>query len=131
MTVRHIVSYIFFLVMLAPTLALAAGLVQIVPSACNDLGGCQSVCQIGQLVQNILNDGIILAVLFSSFVIIYEGGVLLSAGGDQYKIKQSKKRLLNILIGTALIVGAWAIVNIFITTLAGSGSGLLQWNRVC
>lgn len=129
LTRRILASFVVALT-LAPTVAMAAPLlVPIVPDSCNGVGGCQSICDFAKLAQNVLNDGIIIAVIVAAFTFAYAGFRLVVARGNPAGLTAAKKLLLNVLIGTFLIVGAWLIVDTLISALVGHTG--LQWNRIC
>ncbi|MBI5004375.1 hypothetical protein HZC00_04760 [Candidatus Kaiserbacteria bacterium] len=123
------------IIVLVPALSLAAGgLVTVVPGAsqgshCNDVGGCQSICDFAQLAQNVLNDSIYLAIVVSAIFIAWAGWQYMTANGQPYKIKAGKKLFFNIFVGLLLAVGAWLLVDVLISGLTGSSG--LQWNRIC
>lgn len=131
MSKRKIASFLFtFFIMVAPSLSFAAGgLVQIVPDSCNGIGGCQSICDVAKLAQNVLNDGIYFAVVISAVLFAWGGWQYLTAGGQDFKIRKAKKMFLNIVIGLCIIVGAWLLVDTLLNVLTGQSG--LQWNRIC
>ena len=128
---RNIARFLFtFFIMVAPSLSLAAGgLVQIVPDSCNGRGGCQSICDVAQLAQNVLNDGIYFSIVISAVLFAYGGWQYLTAGKETYKIKKARKVFFNVIIGLCIIVAAWLLIDTLLNVLTG-GSGL-QWNRIC
>jgi len=129
---KKIASFVVSLfITIAPMISLADGpLKQIVPDSCNKQpGGCQSICDIAKLAQNVLNDSIFFAIVLSAIVFAATGWVYMTAGGEPYKIKAAKKMFGNLLIGLTIMVGAWLFVDTIISTLTGTSG--LQWNRIC
>jgi hypothetical protein len=118
------------LVSLAPVIAMAAGLKPIVPEGCNQVGGCQSICDLAELAQNVLNDGIYLAVFLSAFLFAWAGWKHMSAGGDAGQIKKANEVFAAVFIGLIIILSAWLIVDTLIRTLSGSPGGM-PWNQIC
>ncbi len=56
----------------------------------------------------------------AAMVIIYSGFLFATAGGNEDKLKKAKQTFFWAIIGTALLLGAWAIaeaIKQFITTL--------------
>ena len=118
------------LVSVAPVIASAAGLTAIVPADCNQEGGCQTICDLALLAQNVLNDGIYLAVLLSAFLFAWAGWKHMSAGGDAGQIKKANEVFAAVFIGLIIILSAWLIVDTLIRTLSGNPAGL-PWNQIC
>jgi hypothetical protein len=115
-----------------PVLVSAAGLTQIVPTDCTGNGGCQSICDIAQLAQNVLNDGIYVAVFLSAALFAWAGWRHMSAGGDAGQIKEANKVFSSVFIGLVLILSAWLIVSTLMSVLTGSGATpTLPWNQIC
>src|SRR4051812_31007199 len=82
MTRKRVVKLsVLFLVLfiVAPSVAMAAGVIPtIVPDTCRGQGGCQSVCDIAQVAQNILNAAIYLAVFLSAVLFAWAGFLYLT-----------------------------------------------------
>jgi hypothetical protein len=115
-----------------PTIAMAAGMVSIVPSDCNQSGGCQSICDLAQLAQNVLNDGIYLAVFLSAVLFAWAGFKHMTAGGDMGQIKEANKVFSAVLIGLIIILSAWLIVSTLMSVIAGGGpTPTMPWNQLC
>jgi lysylphosphatidylglycerol synthetase-like protein (DUF2156 family) len=120
------------LVLIAPSLTMAAGFLTIVPPECNGLGGCPSVCSIGKLAQNLLNDAIYLAVFVAALLFAYAGLQYLTNMGNPNKVADAKKIFLRVVVGLLIILTAWFVVDILISTLTGGNAGgKIQWNRIC
>ncbi len=66
---------------------------------------------------DILNIVLTIAVIVAAFFIIYAGFLLVTAGGDESKLKDGKHALLGALIGTALILGTWVIEKAIVATV--------------
>ena len=120
------------LLLAAPIVASAAGLKPIVPDDCNVPGGCQSICDLAQLAQNVLNDGIYIAVFLSAILFAWAGWKHMSAGGDSHQIQEANKVFSAVFIGLILILSAWLIVSTLMSVLAGGGpTPTLPWNQIC
>ncbi len=103
---------------------------QIVPQECNGAGGCQNICDIAKLAQNLLNYGIFLAVVLSSFLFAYAGWNMLISGGNSEAYAKGKRVFGNVLIGLLIILGGWIVIDTLMDTFIGSTSGF-SWNRIC
>lgn len=119
----------FFIV---PSFALAASALpgQIVPDRCNDVGGCQSVCDIATIAQNVLNTGIYVAVFLSAVLFAWAGWLYLTsvAGGE---ISRAKEIFVNVAIGLIIILAGWLVVDTLMRTLVGNGGSFGPWNKIC
>ena len=127
---RQVLTVLMTLFFVTPSLAMAAGLTSIVPSDCTGDGGCQSICDLAQLAQNVLNDGIYLAVFLSAVLFAWAGWKHMSAGGDSHQISEANKVFSAVFIGLIIILSAWLIVDTLMRTIAGQPAGL-PWNEVC
>ena len=117
--------------MAAPGLALAApGLVTVVTDNCRGdaIGGCQNICDLAQLAQNILNDAIYIAVFLAAFLFAWAGWLYLtnSAGNS---ISRAKEIFANVAIGLVIILAGWLVVDVLMRTLVGAD--ILPWNKLC
>ena len=124
---RIALLFLFTIMSIAPSVALAAGFVQIVPADCNQKGGCQSVCDIAQLTQNILTDAIYLAVVISAFLFAYAGFKMVTSGGNSEAYSAGRSIFTNVAIGLVIILVGWLIINALMSTLTGNS----MWNKIC
>ncbi len=120
---------IFFV---APSIALAANALpgQIVPETCNNVGGCQSVCDLATVAQNVLNTGIYIAVFLSAVLFAWAGWLYLTsvAGGE---ISRAKEIFMNVAVGLVIILAGWLVVDTLMRTLVGDGGSFGPWNKIC
>jgi hypothetical protein len=125
MTVSHkrvAATLIVFTLLVLPFFVSAQGLPkQIVPESCNQDGGCQSICDIVKLAQNVLNFGIFLAVVLSAFLFAYAGWNMLTSGGNAEVYQKGKRVFGNVLIGLIIILAGWIIIDTLMKTFTGSG----------
>jgi len=130
---RHAASVIAVLTLLflfSPIFVLGQGLPsQIVPKSCLGIGGCQSICDIALLAQNVLNTGIFIAVFLSAILFAYAGWKALTAGGNASEYGAAKAVFSNVLIGLVIILAGWLVIDTLMRTLMGSNLG--PWNSIC
>lgn len=82
-----------------------------------------SEASIGTIIGNLIN--VVLGVLGFVLVIliIYSGILWMTASGEDDKVKEAKERLLNSIIGLAIVLAAWAISNFVVDSLSGAVDG--------
>lgn len=112
---------------LAPIAVSALGLTTIVPWDCNGAGGCQSICDLATLAQNVLDDGIFIAIFLSAILFAWAGWRMVIAQGNPETISQSKKIFWYVTIGLVIIVSAWIIVSVIMSALTNNPN----WNALC
>lgn len=101
----------------------------IVPQSCNRVGGCQSICDIAQLAQNILNLGIFVAVFFSAVLFAWAGWKYMTSGGSGEGVSEARSLITNVIIGLVIILGGWLVVDTIMKTFTNGSFG--PWNNVC
>lgn len=74
-----------------------------------------------ELIQDILNFLIAIAIPIAAVMFAYAGWLYLSGGGNQEKIKQAHKIFGSVVIGIVLVLTAWLIVNTLLSVLTGQG----------
>ena len=126
---RKIAIAIATLLMCAPTLVLAAGLITVVPESCNGPGGCQSICDIAQIAQNVLNDAIYIAVFLSAVLFAWAGLKYLTNVANPGEVTRAKEIFFNVAVGLVIILAGWLVVDTLMKTLMGGGFG--PWNKIC
>ncbi len=126
---KYSVALAMLVLVVVPTVAFGAGLVQVVPDECNQDGGCPSVCNIGQLAQNLLTNGIYIAVFLSAFLFAWAGWKYLTNAANPGEVQHAKEIFFNVAVGLVIIVGAWLVIDTAMKTLTGGKIG--PWNKVC
>ena len=127
---RWVITSVLTLLLFAPVVSSALGLVPIVPSECNtNPGGCQSICDLALLAQNALTDGIYIAIFLSAILFAWAGWnmVVGSSSGNSTQVSQAKKIFWNVTIGLVLILSAWIIVSVIMAALTTNAN----WNTLC
>ena len=114
---------------LAPAAVSALGLVPIIPqgSDCNDAGGCQSICDITTVAQNVLDDGIYVAIFLSAILFAWAGWQLVISGENPTMRTHAKHIFMYVTGGLVLIISAWIIVSVIMGVLTNSST----WNALC
>ncbi len=129
---RQVLTVLMTSFVFVPAIAMAAGMQPIVPNDCNVPGGCQSVCDLALLAQNVLNDGIYLAVFLSAVLFAWAGFKHMTAGGSPDQIHQANKVFSAVFIGLIIILSAWLIVGTLLSVIAGGGpTPTMPWNQIC
>lgn len=126
---RKLVILFATLLMCVPSFVLAAGLLTIVPESCNGIGGCQSICDIALIAQNVLNDGIYIAVFLSAVLFAWAGFKMLTNVANPGEITRAKEIFVNVAIGLVIILAGWLVVDVLMRTLVGGS--VMPWNKVC
>jgi len=106
-----------------PLVAVAAGLVP-VDCATNPAAKC-NLCTFSELVQNIINFVIGLSIPLAAILFSYAGWLYFSNREDTSKVQQAHRIFSSVLIGFAIAVGAWLIVQTILKTLAPN---YVSWN---
>lgn len=95
---------------------------------------CVSICQMVKLGQNVIWLGMSIAVFAIAPILIAWGGILvLTAGGAEERMKQGKKVVTSALIGMALALGAFLIVNTFFFLLGitfDNPNQIIDWANI-
>lgn len=81
-----------------------------------------TLCDFGQLIQNIINFGIGIAMVLGTAFIIYGGFLIITAGGSPERVQSGRKAIISAIAGIAIVLGAWLIVDTILKLLTGSGS---------
>ncbi len=90
------------------------GLARFALAACETSGGLKNPlnsCTFADLIKNIAKIVTQIGLPIAALAIIYAGFLFVTAGGNEEKIKTAKKTFLWSIIGTALLLGAWAIAS--------------------
>ena len=135
MTQRQVIRFaVLFLVVFIvfPSLVLAAPANvlpgQIVPEECNITGGCQSICDLATLANNVLNAGIYIAVFLSAVLFAWAGWLYLTGAGGS-DLNRAKEIFTNVAIGLVIILIGWLVVDVLIRTLVDAS--LLPLEKIC
>jgi hypothetical protein len=100
---------------------------------CGDPGQptCQT-CHLYQLVENVFAWVFGLATFVVIVLIIYGGFRLATSTGNQMAKRDARKIISSAIIGFVLVLSAWMLVELMITTLSGAeGSGSIWTSLQC
>ncbi len=105
---KKIIWFIAFILLLLPIVSFAKGLVP-----CGGTGGerpCTS-CDFLTLIQRIITFGLKLTFIVAIVLIIIAGFNVMFSGGDSGKVAKAWGGVKNVIIGLAIILVAWVVVN--------------------
>ena len=92
--------------------ALAQGIVPKCPSS-----GC-GWDEFNQLIKNVMNFMLIIAIPLAIVVIIYGGFLFMTSGGSEQRIAKGKQAMLAAIIGLAIVFGSYIIITTVIRALS-------------
>ncbi len=126
-----VVIVLFTLMFLfSPVMVLGQGLPsRIVPESCDVPGGCQSICDVALLAQNVLNTGIFIAIFLSAFMFAWAGWKAVTSGGNAEQWTEAKSIFTNVLIGLIIILAGWIVIDTLMKTVTNASFG--PWNKIC
>ena len=104
---------------------------QIVPQKCNVQGGCQSICDLAEVAQNVLNTGIYIAVFLSAVLFALAGFKYLTNVANSGEISRAKEIFMNVAVGLIIILAGWLVIDTLMKTLVNQDAGFGPWNKVC
>jgi len=83
-----------------------------------------------QLMQNFMNLGISLAILFMTLFLIWAGFSFIMSAANAEARSNARKMLFNAVIGMIIVLSAWLIVDFVIKTVAGGDTKFGPWNTI-
>lgn len=123
----NLVAIIVGIMMVLPVWVYSAGLV---PCGGPEEPPCQT-CHVVDLMGNIINWLIIILGFLAGLVIIYAGIRLVVSAGNTSAMEQAKKILTNMIIGYAIVLSAWLIIDYGIKMLVDQSEGKFgPWNVI-
>lgn len=133
--VRPLVLFILALVVVTPAIV-GAELKTIVPcnptiGADGKMTGACTVCHIAQVAQNVLNDGIYIAVFLSAILFAWAGFLYLTNVASEGQQSKAKSVFSSVLIGLLIILAAWLVIDTLMKTLVPDSGGFGPWNQIC
>ena len=109
--------------------AMANGLVP----ECSGEGGVCTYCDFLALAQNVIKFLMEVSISIGVIFIIYGAVMLMISSGSPEKAQKGKTIVTNAVIGVAIALGAWLIINTIVAVLATGESGLAEnwWQISC
>lgn len=139
---RILIPFFLFLVLLAPIPALAADATffgPLIPPECNcEEGDKPTAADYGCVlatVQNATNLVISLSIILAMFYMVLIGFQFITSAGNPSAREAARKRVMNLVFGFILLLGAWLVVDFIMKTLykpdASAGAVTLgPWNSI-
>lgn len=96
-------------------------------------GGVESAPDWGcvlQTIQNIINVGISLGIIFATLVIAYAGILFIVSPLHAHNREMARTIMLNAVIGLAIALSAWLIVDFVMKTVYNENSEFGPWNTI-
>lgn len=133
-TVAGTTTALFFALLVSPALAQEKSWVEsilgrpFIPEACTQSDTAQNInaCGLDAVLQVIVNASQLIVAFAGSaalLVFVYGGTMWIIAAGSQEKIEKGKTAIVSAVIGIAIVLGAWLIVNFSILAITGGKIG--------
>lgn len=106
----------------------------IVPRECRigDVAKNCGICQLAELVRNLLNVAIFGAVIAAAVLFAWTGFKFVTARDNSGALNAAKGMFRNVFIGLIIILAAWLIVNTIMSFMVnGNLSAVGPWNKLC
>lgn len=122
---------LFSFLSLAPVAVLAATILDgpIVPKCGGTFEGDCDVCDVMQLVRNLINFAISFAAIVATLMFVYAGFLYFTASAKQDNIKKAHGIFWKVFLGFVFILAAWLIVDVVMKTMLGGGN-FGPWNQL-
>lgn len=99
---------------------------------------CDSFCDLLSTGQNFIKFGITIGLYVLAPIFLVWGGIMImTAGGNESKVTEARKMLLSTVLGIAVTLGAFLIVNTFffffakvIPTSSEGGAPTITWDKI-
>lgn len=79
------------------------------------------LCQLAKLAERVINFIVQISFVISALLFAVAGFFYFTAGGDSGKVTTARKILTDTVVGILIILTAWLVVNVLLTTLVGEG----------
>jgi hypothetical protein len=116
---HKIISACFVLVVIFLPVVLFAVEPECIPTAGKICNPIPSITSIAGFINVFLTGALRIGIPVAALAIIYSGFLFVFARGNSEKLTTAKDTLLYTLIGTAILLGAWAIAELISTTVTG------------
>lgn len=89
-----------------------------------------TICDLIKLAHNVINYAIQISFVLAIAMVVFGGYTLLTSAGSEEKVTSSRKIMWYAVLGLALVLASWAIVNTFFLILVKAPSVLpWKWNE--
>ena len=104
----------------------------ILPTECQGAQAAEEcgICQLAQLVTNLLNFAIYGAVIAAAVLFAWTGFKFLTSRDNSGALTAAKKMFWNVILGLVIVLVAWLIVNTIVSFMVGTGNPF-TWNKLC
>ena len=135
MVLRRVVILAILTLPMAAVLApvvVGAAVPTIVPARCQGANAATDcgICELAQLVTNLLNFAIYGAVVAAAVLFAWTGFKFLTSRDNSGALTAAKKMFWNVILGLIIVLAAWLIVNTIVSFMVGSGNPF-TWNKLC
>lgn len=115
-----------------PVSAAETSFFQIVPEACQSCA-C-GMAGVMEIIHNVVNLAIALAVLIATFVIVWSGALFIASSANPESRSKARGMLIQAAIGMIIVLGAWLAIDAFMRLLYsgtdGSEGVWRPWNSI-
>ncbi len=80
-----------------------------------------NACHIVQLAEKVINFIVTISFVVAALLFAYAGFLFFTGGADPGKITNARSIFTNTIVGIVIILTAWLLVNVILTTLTGQG----------
>lgn len=94
---------------------------QIVPQSVVDNGPYNQLCNLVDLVNNLIGFSVYLAILVATVMFVYAGILYVTASANENNLGKAKKVFWSVFWGLFLVLASWLIINIILSVLTGNG----------
>jgi hypothetical protein len=98
------------------------------PNVPGDPSGCDFQA-LGQLVNNVITEGVKIAIAASAIAFAWAGLIYITANGDSGKISKAHNIFRRVLIGIVLVMSAFLILDLILTAFRVEDTVINQINR--
>jgi|CXWL01.1.fsa_nt_gi hypothetical protein len=83
-----------------------------------------------QVIQNLMNTGIALGVLFIVLVLAYAGFIFMTSGANPGTHEQGRTMITNAVVGLLVMLSSWLIVDFIMKAIYSAPSDFGPWNSI-
>ena len=136
MVLRRVVIMAILTLLMAAVVApvvVSAQVPTIVPEECRigDVAKNCGICQLAQLVTNLLNFAIYGAVIAAAVLFAWTGFRFLTSRDNSGALTAAKKMFWNVILGLVIVLAAWLIVNTIMSFMMTGSASTFAWNKLC